>query len=209
MKAILTDETVQVHQEMDENSPVLSTLHMGDEMDLGKVNRKKTATWVEIILLGNQKGYISGETKIFAIKKGQITVKSADLVDAPLKTATVIKTYAKGTILTIRGVEKNEEGTWFKAVDENGTSGFISSEAKIRVVPEYTRSGAVTNIIAGVIFAAIGIFMVVSGKDSTQTVMGLIAYAVIFFGILQGGQGVFEYLRYRKAEAKKKSLGKS
>jgi hypothetical protein len=39
---------------------------------------------------------------------------------------------------------------------------------------------------------------VMNGQSQQASGMVYIAYAVIFFGLLQGGQGVVEYLRVRK-----------
>ena len=199
MKAILTDEQALVYNSLEDQTISIATIHKGEVMDLGKVIRKKKKVWVEIALPGEQKGYIAGDTKIFAVRKAQLTSNTANLVDTPSKLAANVKTFTRGTILTISGVEKNDEGSWFKATDEAGVSGYVISDAKMKVVPESSRSGANRNMITGLIFIIVGIALaVMNGQSQQASGMVYIAYAVIFFGLLQGGQGVVEYLRVRK-----------
>ena len=200
MKAVLTDEQVLVYSSTENQSISIATIHKGEVMDLGKVIRKKGKVWVEIALLGNQKGYISGETKIFSIRKGQVITNSADLVETPVKSAVVIKTLQRGAILTISGVEKTEEGSWFKAMDNSGVNGYIATSVKLKMVPEYSRSSAIKNMITGLVFIVIGVGLTVLNLQSQQANgMIYLSYAVIFFGLLQGGQGLIEFLKAQKA----------
>jgi hypothetical protein len=203
MKAILTDEEVKVYASMEDTTLSIATFHKGDEVDLGKVTRKKNETWVEVALPNDQKGYIAGETKIFTIKRAQLTSKSVDLHEAPDETSPELKTYVKGDIMTVKGVEALEAGNWFKIVEEPDLVGYIAAaEAKLRVVPELTRSGAIRNLVTGGIFAAIGIVLTLMNSDPTQqNGMSYISIAVIFFGLLQMGQGVFELYKLNKQKA--------
>jgi len=69
-------------------------------------------------------------------------------------------------------------------------------------VPELTRSGAIRNLVTGGIFAAIGIVLTLMNSDPTQqNGMSYISIAVIFFGLLQMGQGVFELYKLNKQKA--------
>lgn len=205
MKAILIDDEVHVYGSMEDDSISIATLRKGEMMELGKVSQRKRKTWVEITLSGEQKGYIAGDTKIFAVRRASVASASADMKDAPGPDAKLLKTLVKGSILTVSGVEKNDDGTWYKVTDDAGVEGFIPSSSKLRVVPESTRSGATRNMVTGLIFVVIGILLTTSdfGSSSGNT-MVMVSYAVIFFGLLQLGQGVFEYFRVRKDEANKK-----
>jgi hypothetical protein len=199
MKAMLTDEQTFVYNTMEEQNISIVTLHKGEVMELGKVIRKKGKVWVEISLPGEQKGYISGETKIFAIKKGQVMANSVDLLETPSKSANVVKTEKRGTIMELNGVEKNEEGGWFKVIDDTGTNGYISSDTKMRQVAEPTRSGAIRNMAYGGLFIVLGVvFTILNQNASANSGMVYISIAVIFFGLLQGGQGVVEFIKARK-----------
>jgi hypothetical protein len=199
MKAMLTDETTLVYNTIEEQAISIATIHKGEVMNLGKVIRKKGKVWVEITLPGEQKGYIGGDTKIFAIRKAQVSSNTVDLLETPSKTATVVKTEKRGTVMELNGVEKNEEGSWFKVVDDAGMVGFISSDTKLRQVPEMTRSSAIRNMLYGFLFIVLGVvFTVMNQKAQASGGMVYVSIAVIFFGLLQGGQGVIEFLKVRK-----------
>jgi hypothetical protein len=60
-------------------------------------------------------------------------------------------------------------------------------------------------MVTGLIFVVIGILLITSdfGASSGNTML-MVSYAVIFFGLLQLGQGIFEYFQVRKNEAGKK-----
>ncbi len=204
MKAVLTDDDVLVYSSMEENNISIATLHKGDVVDLGKVTRKKDKTWVEITLPGEQKGYIGGETKIFSIKKAQVMGNSIDVHETPDEASPVVKTITKGTVVTVSGVENLESGNWFKLEDEAGLIGYIPTQAsKLRVVPELSRSSAIRNMATGAIFTAIGVVLTLMNSNTAQqNSMIYISYAVIFFGLLQLGQGAVEL--YKVTRSKKK-----
>lgn len=206
MKAILMDDQVQVYDSMEEQTISIATLHKGDEMELGKVSQKKKKTWVEVKFPDGRSGYIAGDSKIFAVRKITVSEPSIDLKQTPEESGKVLKTYVKGTPLTVYGVEKPEDGsTWFKVRDEAKIEGFVPASSKMRVIPESTKSSATRNIVTGFIFAAVGVFLTISNYQSeTSQNMIWISYAVIFFGLLQLGQGVAEYLRATRGEEKKK-----
>lgn len=207
MKAILTDESVPVYSSMEENNISIATLHKGDAMELGKVTKKKKKTWVEIALPGDQKGYIAGDTKIFTVRKAQLASNSVDVMDALSRAANLVKIYTKGSIFTVTSIEKTDDGNWFKVQDESGLVGYIpTSTAKLKVVPEFTRSGATRNIITGLIFAVIGVVLTLMNTNAQQGgSMIYISYAVIFFGLLQIGQGAVEYYKATRSKDKPKA----
>jgi hypothetical protein len=201
MRAVITDEETLVYGSMEDQTISIATLHKGDALELGKVIKKGKVVWVEATLPGDVKGYISGETKIFAIKKGQVSNKSLDLLDTPSKSATVMKTFVKGTILEFNGVEKNEEGTWFSVTDDSGVKGYVTADAKLRQVQEPSKSGAMRDIVYGLVFVILGlIFTIMNQKSTPNSGMVYISMAVIFFGLLQGGQGVLQYVRWKKTD---------
>jgi hypothetical protein len=201
MKAMLTDDQTLVYNTMEDQAISIATIHKGEVMELGKVIRKKGKVWVEITLTGDQTGYISGDTKIFAIKKGTLMANSVDLLETPSKSANVVKTEMRGTVMELNGVEKNEEGGWFKVLDDSGTSGYISSDTKMRQVVVPTRSSAIRNMVYGGLFIVLGVvFTVMNQQAAANSGMVYISIAVIFFGLLQGGQGVVELLKVRKSE---------
>ena len=199
MKAVITDEETLVYGSMEDQSISIATLHKGDAVELGKVIRKKNKVWVEATLSGDVKGYVDGETKIFAIKKGQLMSGSTDLLETPSTSGTVIKTITKSSVMEFNGVEKNDEGSWFSVIDETGTHGYVNANAKIRQIQEPSRSGATRNIIYGAVFIVLGvIFTLMNQKSDSASGMIYVSIAVIFFGLLQGGQGVIELIKVNK-----------
>ncbi len=204
MKAILIDEEVHIYSSTDGQSISIATMHKGDEMELGKVSQKNRKTWVEISLPGDQKGYIAGDTKIFQIRKTTVANAAVDLKKAPEENAETIKTLLKGTSLTVFGVEGTDEsGKWFRVRDESNIEGYIPTPTKLRVLPEVSSSSAIRNIVTGFIFAGIGGFLAFSDANAGSN-MQWISYAVIFFGLLQLGQGVAEYIRVKREKGKEK-----
>jgi hypothetical protein len=226
MKAVLTEEKATVYGSTDEHSISIATIHKGELLELGKVVRKggklfekkplrgglwypklnlfyTEKVWVEITLPGDQKGYIEGNTSIFAVKKAALYSKTADLLETANKNGFVIKTLKDGAILTVIGIDKTEEGSWFKVTDENGVTGYLLSTAKLKEIPMYNRDSAKKNMITGLAFLILGggvaIFNIQSSQ-SDNTIMLYIAYAIIFFGILQGGQGLAEFVRARRSK---------
>ena len=204
MKAILMDDETPVYASIEDNTISIATIHKGEEMELGKVIQKKRKSWVEVSLGAEQKGYITGDTKIFAIRKVTVMNPSIDVKESPSDDAPVVKTLLKGSTMTVCGVEKLESGSdWFKVRDDAEMTGFVPTSAKLRVVPESSQSNAVRNLVTGLIFAAIGVFFVVSNNSSSSgSNMVWISYAVIFFGLLQLGQGAFEYYQLYKSKKK-------
>mgnify|MGYP000890849881 CR=1 FL=1 len=204
MKAILMDEETPVYASIEDNTISIATIHKGEEIELGKVIQKKRKSWVEVNLGGERMGYITGDTKIFAIRKATVMNPSVDVKEAAADDAPVIKTLTKGSVLTVCGVEKPEGGTdWFKVRDEAEVEGFVPTSTKLRVVPELSQSNAIRNLVTGLIFAAIGVFFAVSNNSSSSgSSMIWISYAVIFFGLLQFGQGAYEYMQIVKKKKK-------
>jgi uncharacterized protein YgiM (DUF1202 family) len=168
------------------------------------VTRKKDKTWVEVTMAGEQKGYITGDTKIFAFKKAQLMSNSVDVHETADENSPVIKTLTKGTIVTVSGVENLETGNWFKIQDDAEMVGYIPTQgSKLRVVPELSRSSAIRNMATGAIFTVIGIVLTLMNSSSAnQNTMIYISYAVIFFGLLQLGQGAVEMYKVTRAKNK-------
>ena len=83
MKAILSEDSTRVMQEPTAESISMTSLQKGDEFEVGKVIRKRKEVWVEAILPSGVTGYISGGTKIFAIKRVEATGNPLDMYESP------------------------------------------------------------------------------------------------------------------------------
>ncbi|TES86790.1 MAG: hypothetical protein E3J89_01930 [Candidatus Aminicenantes bacterium] len=64
MKVKILDENVTVYADMDLNTPALTELVAGNEVELGKTTKKLGVQWVEVILPNGQHSYIPGDTMV-------------------------------------------------------------------------------------------------------------------------------------------------
>ena len=199
MRAIMTEESVRVYSEAKEGAISIFSLRKGDEVDTGKVIRKKKESWVEVTLDGGQTGYISGQTRIFVVRKIELMAET-ELFDAASESAKLVKSLPKGTVISAIGVEKEDKNTWYLVREENGAQGYVNGRSKYKVYQEATLGGGKKLIITGGVFAAMGlVFLFVSmGQQSTSSSLFLII-GLIGLGLVQVVQGV---LQYRKAKNK-------
>lgn len=203
MRAILTDDSTQVFAAPEDQTISLTTLHMDDEFEIGKVVRKKRQAWVEVTLDSGLHGYISGEAHIFGLRKVQLVESSAEMRAEPSSTSEMIKTISKGDVFFTLRVEKTEEGGWVRVRDLSDMEGYISGKTKIRVMQAATRTEARKTLILGAIMTVVGIaFGVVSYlARGTSSTTYYLAIGFIVFGALQLMQG---YIQRRQAIAQEK-----
>ena len=200
MKAIMVEDVVRVTSEATNEAISIFSLKKGDIVETGKVIRKKKDSWVEVTTDGGQKGYISGQTRIFVVRQVEITSET-DLVAAPTENPTVLKTLPKGSVVLAMGVEKNEAGSWYKITDSENVEGFINSKAGYRIYNEPTVGGGTRLMITGAIFAVMGIiFLVTSFQQPNASSTMFLAVGLIGLGLVQLVQG---FMQWRKAKAKK------
>jgi hypothetical protein len=206
MKAILTDETTRIFSEPKEESISIASVRKGEEMELGKVIRKKKEAWVEITLPSGAVGYIAGGTKIFVIKKVQLLNNTADVYESPSEASKVVKTYVKKDIFDAVGVEKVDNLDWVKVRDESGQIGYVRQNVKIKIYQVPSKSSGKKLMITGGIFAGLGIVIFVSSLfqanplgDSSFLTVGL-----VLLGGYQVFQGLMQYRQAVKDEEKKK-----
>ncbi len=201
MKGILVDESAKIYAEASDQTLSIATLKKGDEFELGKVSRKNKEVWVEVTLPTGQTGFIPGGTHIFQIKKVQMMTPGVVLFDAPNDEARSLKTYEKNDVVTAVGYEKGEAKSWIKVLDNDGTVGYIRSEAKLRLYMEPTKDGGIKQIISGGLFAILGaVFYYMSVKQG-QTIdnsMTILNVAIIGFGLLQLVQGIIQLRNAKK-----------
>ena len=199
MRAIMIEESVRVYSEAKEGAISIFSLRKGDEVETGKVIRKKKESWVEVTLDSGQTGFISGQTRIFVVRKIELMTET-ELLDAPSEKANLIKAMPKGTVVSAIGVEKEDKNVWYLVREENGGQGYVNGRSKYKVYQEATIGGGRKLMITGGVFAVMGlVFLVVSmGQQSTSSSLFLII-GLIGLGLVQVVQGV---LQYRKAKSK-------
>ena len=202
MRGILVEEVVKVYAEASDQTLSITSLRKGEEFELGKVSRKKKEVWVEVILDSGQTGFISGETKIFVIKKVQFFADNIEAHEAPTNESAVIKTYPKKTIVTAVGYESDEAKGWVKIIDAEGQTGYVRGEAKIRVYQEASVANGKKQMFSGGMFAvlAAAFYIFSLNKGETTSNMSILIVAVFAFGLMQIVQGFLEYNKAKKKE---------
>jgi len=204
MKGRLVDESVKVYAETGDQSLSVATLYKGDLFELGKVSRKNKQVWVEVTLESGQKGFISGETKIFSIKKVQTITKTTDLYREAGNETDVIKTYPKNSVFTTVSVEEIDGKPWVKVMDADGLEGYINGNSRIKLFQEVTKDSAKKLMINGGIFIALaGVFYYISATQyQSGNSLQLIVLVVIAFGLFQFIQGAWQFYTLRKNSEK-------
>lgn len=205
MRAVLVDDDVKVFSEPGDEMISLATLKKGENFELGRVKKVKKQVWVEATLDSGQVVYLPGDTKIFVIKKVQLLKDGVDSYSAPDGESAVLKTYAKNTILTANGVEKDDGKGWVRVVDESGVQGYIRGDARIKVYQEATRAGGKKLMLTGGLFTLVGVAMYFfsAAQPATAGNMTFLVVAVVAFGLMQAGQGLYVYRKAVKEEQNK------
>lgn len=206
MRGILVEEIIKVYAEPNDQTLSITSLRKGDEFDLGKVSRKKKEVWVEVTLDSGQTGYISGETKIFVIKKVQFFADNIEAHESPSQESTVIKTYPKKTIVTAVGFESDEGKGWVKIIDAEGVTGYVRGEAKIRVYQEASKQNGKKQMFSGGMFAilAAAFYIFSMNQEQATSNMSILVVAVFAFGLMQLVQGFLEFNKAKKKEEESK-----
>ncbi len=202
MRGILVEDEIKVFGEPSNETLSITSLKKGDEFELGKVSRKKKEVWVEVTLASGQTGFISGETKIFVIKKVQFFADNIEAHEAPSPESTVIKTYPKKTVVTAVGYESDEGKGWVKIIDQDGLTGYVKGESKIRVYQEATKENGKKQMLSGGMFAvlAAAFYIFSMSKEQTTSNMSILIVAVFAFGLMQLVQGFLEFNKAKKKE---------
>jgi hypothetical protein len=202
MRGILVEEEIKVFAEPSDQTLSITSLKKGDEFELGKVSRKKKEVWVEVTLDSGQIGFITGETKIFVIKKVQFFADGIEAHETPSPESAVIKTYPKKTVVTAVGYESDEGKGWVKIIDSEGLTGFVKGESKIRVYQEPTKANGKKQMFSGGVFSILAAIFYISSLNKAQSTsnMSILIVAVFAFGLMQLVQGILEYTKAKKIE---------
>jgi uncharacterized protein YgiM (DUF1202 family) len=202
MKGILVEEEIKVFAEPSDQTLSITSIRKGEEFELGKVTKKKKEVWVEVTLSSGQTGFISGETKIFVIKKVQFFGDGIEAHESPSKDSPVIKTYPKKTVVTAVGYESDDAKGWVKILDADGLTGYVRGESKIRVFQEPTKENGKKQMYTGGMFAilAAAFYIFSISKAQSTSNMSILIVAVFAFGLMQLVQGILEYNKAKKKE---------
>ena len=211
MKGILVDELVKVYAEPNDQTLSITTIRKGDEIELGKVSKKNKQVWVEVKLTSGQTGYIGGDTKVFMVKKLQLLADGIELFAEPGLESDVLKTFNKNSVITAIGIFKDDAEEdyrkgFLKVIDENGTTGYIKADGKIRVDQESTVEGGKKLMFTGGMFAflAAAFYIFALTRGETTSNLSILTVAVLAFGLMQFIQGILQYNKARKKGADQK-----
>ena len=201
MRASIGDDSTPVYQEPVSGAISVTSLRKGDEIEIGKVIRKKGETWVTITMDNGFSGYIAGDTRIFSIQQVESIGNDLEMHESPDPSSPVLSVIPKKTVFTVRGSDKYEEDVWYRVTDSEGVEGFVKAGVKLRVRPEVSEAGARKMMITGGIFAAIGLilyFLVPSGAEGGRGDFSFITLALILLGFFQVFQGFTQYRQAKK-----------
>lgn len=203
MRASLGDESARVWQEPNSESISLTSIHKGEEFEIGKVIRKKKEVWVTITLDNGVTGFISGDTHIFAIQQVEAVGNDLELYQQPDDSSPVLATITKKTLFTVRGVETVNEESWYRAETEEGVQGYIKSGSRLRAKPQVTKESARKMMITGALFAvggAVLYFLFPSNPEAAGGNTSFISLGLILLGLFQVFQGFAQYRQQSKKD---------
>lgn len=208
MRAVITDEQAPVYASTTDQTLSIAMLHKGDEFELGKVVKVKKETWVEVTLDSGSKGYISGNVKIFGIKKVELQENSAEMYESPSAESAVLRTMHKGDLFQTLRIEENGEERWVRVRDLKEMEGYIAGSTKIKLISVTSRAGAKKTVLLGVALLGAGAvltaisFLGEKNQTTYYLAMGLILFG--FMQLLQGGMQYFQVINFEKKEKREK-----
>jgi len=136
MKVQVLEERAIVHSAASSTSEVLSELHAGDEITLGKTIKRGGSAWVEATLPSNMTGYVSGDIKIYQIREVVLAQSSVSVVDSPAANSKIKMTYKKGDKFALVGLVTQDGTQWVKIRSDSGDVGFMPADTKIKEIVE-------------------------------------------------------------------------
>jgi uncharacterized protein YgiM (DUF1202 family) len=200
MQARVLDASTPVYENPDSLLASIAELHEGDELTI--VKTESGNKWVQITLADNRTGYIAGATKIYRIKTVSL------LQDAPVRaeangSAAIETTLYKGNTLQLIGTVDGPDQKWVKIRYNNGLTGFILPETKIKeqtINSQYGRYGSrsgKSNMILGGVICIIGIVVTVGTYSAASSGGGsyYVAWGAIVFGGYRFVTGIIQVSR--------------
>ncbi len=199
MKARIIEQPVKVYSEAYINSPSITELVIGSEVELGSVKKKDGKAWVPVVLSTGQRGYLSGEARIFHINQVTLLQGSVNVYAEPSAQSAVKTQYKKNAKFFITDTIKQDNKDWVKIRDFSGNEGFIDGKTRIRVIPEKikaTKAHGRKNMLYGALWCIGGIVVTTVTYSNASSGGGtyIVAWGAILFGALQFLQGLYQYL---------------
>ncbi len=198
MKARIIDQPARVYREADLNSPSITELPIGSEVEIGGVKKKDGKSWVAVVISTGQRGYMPGDARIYQIKQIALLQKSVNMYAEPSAQSAVKMVYKRNTKFFITGKVNQDNIDWVKIRDFTGNEGFIDGKTSIRVIPEAvkaTRAVGGKNMLYGALWCIGGILVTAltySAASSGGTYV--VAWGAILFGGIQLLRGLFQFI---------------
>jgi len=128
MKAKIINQPVNVTSEADVNSPIITELAIGSEVELGVVVKKK---WISVTLSTGQQGYMPGNTRVFFINRAVLIQENVNVYAEPSAQSPIKTQYKKNDIFFITDIVKQDKITWSKIRDSSGNEGYIDGQTLV------------------------------------------------------------------------------
>lgn len=198
MKARIIDQTVKVTSEPDFNSPTITELAVGSEIEIGGVRKNLGKEWVAVMLPTGQKGYLPGDVRIYHIKPAILLDKNVNLYAAPSAQSPVKTIYNKNAKLYLTDVVEQDNQKWVKVRDDSGNEGFIGAQTRIKLIPEVTKGVGQKMMLYGALWCIGGIVVTVGSyslaSSSSSGGSYFIAWGAVLFGAIQFLKGLYKFL---------------
>ena len=201
MRAKIMDETTPIYAEIVKENPVtIATLKQGDEVQLGKVTRRFGKTWVAVTRPDGRTGFLSGEVRIFPVRRAELADKTMNLYTAADPDSDVLMTLSRKAEFSIidKLTDKNN-AAWVLVRLPNGREGFLPGKARIRELPEDSIAAGKKLMLYGCVLTAAATGLLYLTRDAGSS-MDMLLYVAVALGLFQFFQGLIEYNNARKAK---------
>jgi hypothetical protein len=198
VKARIIEQGSKVYSQQDLYSTPLTELAQGSEVELGGVKTKAGKAWVSVTLPNGEKGYLTGDTRVFHLKPATLVQNSVNVYAQPSAQSMVRATFRKNAKFLLTETVKQDATAWVKVRDAAGNEGFIEGSTRIKVIPEVTKAVGQRNMLVGALWCIGGtVVTVVTYNIASSSPSGgtyFVAWGAIIFGGIQFLKGVFQAL---------------
>ena len=149
MKFKVIEQDAPVYLQPRQDLPAIRILHIGDYAELFKVKNVKGQQWVDVVIPPDKlRGYITGNTRIFALKR-VVTNQPETILYATAGRESVKATLKKRTALNYLDLVVQNGDKWIQVQDKTGSVGFIDPTTKVLQVAKPTLANGIWNVVIG------------------------------------------------------------
>jgi hypothetical protein len=196
MKIRIIEQPAMVYDQPDLNQPLLTTLPVGTEIEMGGVKKKSGKDWVTVKLPDGQKGYLPGETRIFHIKPVALLDNEVEVYSSPSMVSLEKRILKKNSKVFLMDVVKQPDRDWVKIREFSGRDGYIDGKVRIKNLPEITKSIGRRNILVGALWFFGGLIVTIATYSAATSggSSNIIAWGAVLFGAIQLIQGIIQVI---------------